>query len=612
KSLRNFLEKKKLKMRECRNNMFIQLGLICIFAFNVVCGNPPIAKTSNGTLYGTTMPTRLGRSIYAFLGIPYAAPPLQKLRFKPPQPPIAWNGTLHATTNAEICMQRNIYVDQKEIVGSEDCLYLNVYTPCIQCTEEHSNLNHDPEQHQKAFARFPVMIWFHGGGWLAGAGHSEYYGPKFLLDFDLVLVTINFRLGPLGFMSTEDLECPGNLGLKDQQQAMRWVQENIAYFGGDSNRVTLFGESAGGASVHYHMVSPLSEGLFHRGISQSGNFYNPWTLTSPGIARMRAMTLGKHLECNTENSKDLVECLQTKSAEEIIGTDQLFKKFGYCPMIPFRPVIEPKHPGAFLIEDPLISVREGRLLDVPWMTGINSEEGAIKVAGIYGREQNVKELETNFDKIVPMSLLYDERYNVTNEDLRNEITATIRNFYFGYNAIDYTEYSRFKVVDMYSDSWFNHGTHEAVRDFIVNQTSPVFYYYFAYKGSVSFSTIFGDPVRDYGVSHADDLQYLFPVGEQLFPNTALSEEDHKMIDIMTYIWYNFANSGNPTPKITKVIPLKWKPVKTNSAPEYLRIENSKKITMDHSLLWQRMIFWDSLTRRLMNHENTFRHLKDEL
>lgn len=96
---------------------------------------------------------------------------------------------------------------------------------------------------------------------------------------------------------------------------------------------------------------------------------------------------------------------------------------------------------------------------------------------------------------------------------------------------------------MYSDSWFNHGTHEAVQDFIVNQTSPVFYYYFAYKGSVSFSTIFGDPVRDYGVSHADDLQYLFPVGEQLFPNTALSEEDHKIIDVMTYIWYNFANSG---------------------------------------------------------------------
>lgn len=96
---------------------------------------------------------------------------------------------------------------------------------------------------------------------------------------------------------------------------------------------------------------------------------------------------------------------------------------------------------------------------------------------------------------------------------------------------------------MYSDSWFNYGTHEAVQDFIITQTSPIFYYYFAYRGSVSFTTIFGDPVNDYGVSHADDLQYLFPVGEQLFPNTPLSEKDEEMINVMTYLWYNFANSG---------------------------------------------------------------------
>lgn len=96
---------------------------------------------------------------------------------------------------------------------------------------------------------------------------------------------------------------------------------------------------------------------------------------------------------------------------------------------------------------------------------------------------------------------------------------------------------------MYSDSWFNHGTYEAVQDFIVNQTSSIFYYYFAYRGSASFSSIFGDPTRDYGVSHADDLQYLFPVGEQLFVHITLSEKDQEMIDLMTTLWYNFANSG---------------------------------------------------------------------
>ncbi|KAL0099086.1 hypothetical protein PUN28_020261 [Cardiocondyla obscurior] len=249
-------------MRERRNNLWIQLSFIYIFALyvNIVCGTPPTVKTLNGMLHGKIMSTRLGRNLYAFLGIPYAAPPIGELRFKSPQPPVTWTGARDATKNAEICTQRNIYVYQEDIVGSEDCLYLNVYTPCIQCSEG-ENSDYGTEQRQReTTARFPVMIWFHGGGWLAGAGHSEYYGPKFLLDHDLVLVTLNYRLGPLGFLSTEDLECPGNYGLKDQLQAMRWVQENIVYFNGDPNRVTLFGESAGGASVHYHMVSPLSAG----------------------------------------------------------------------------------------------------------------------------------------------------------------------------------------------------------------------------------------------------------------------------------------------------------------------------------------------------------------
>lgn len=551
------------------------------------------------------MRTRLGRDIHAFLGIPYAAPPIKELRFQPPQPAAAWNGVRAAVENAEICTQRNIYTYQEEIVGSEDCLYLNVYTPRLP----HFGAPLSIDSH-----RYPVMIWFHGGGWVTGAGHSEFYGPKFLLDHDLVLVTVNFRLGPLGFLSTEDLECPGNFGLKDQQQAMRWVQENIVSFGGDPNRVTLFGESAGGASAHYHMVSPLSKGLFHRAISQSGNFYNPWTLTPPRSARKKAMIMGRNLGCNTENSAELIKCLRTKTDTEIIGTDRLFQHYGYCPMIPFKPVIEPKHVGALLTEDPLISVRQGRLADIPWMTGITSEEGTLKVAGIYGRDQNehVKKLNNDFHNVAPLSLFYEERYDLRDTQFRDEMSTNIREFYFGNKDIDQSEETRFKVIDMYSDAWFNHGTHEAVQEFIANQTSPIYYYYFTYRGSASFSTIFGDTEKNYGVSHADELQYLFPVGEQLFKDTELSNEDHKIIDIMTQLWYNFANSGNPTPKVTKLIPLKWKPVKTSSSPEYLYIGNSTKIIMDSNLLSKRMTFWDELTHRMKFHGADIRNFKDEL
>ncbi|KMQ87359.1 venom carboxylesterase-6 [Lasius niger] len=142
-----------------------------------------------------------------------------------------------------------------------------------------------------------------------------------------------------------------------------------------------------------------------------------------------------------------------------------------------------------------------------------------------------------------LSLFYEERYRLRDAQFRDEISSSIRKFYFGSEDIDESDEARFKVIDMYSDAWFNHGTHEAIQEFIANQTSPVYYYYFAYRGSASFSSIFGDTERNYGVSHADELQYLFPVGEQLFKDTELSKEDHEIINIMTELWYNFADSG---------------------------------------------------------------------
>lgn len=176
---------------------------------------------------------------------------------------------------------------------------------------------------------------------------------------------------------------------------------------------------------------------------------------------------------------------------------------------------------------------------------------------------------------------------------------------------------------MYSDAWFNHAAYTSVRNYLAKQSSPVYYYYLAYKGSASFSIIFGDPNNDYGVSHADELQYLFPVGEQLFKNISLSKQDHKMVDIITNLWYNFAKFGwvklfhsnilfkieinvfvhrnerfifsNPTPEVSEDIPIKWKPVRTQ-ALEYLHI-GQDNIRMSENLISERMKFWESLPVR---------------
>ena len=168
----------------------------------------------------------------------------------------------------------------------------------------------------------PVMVWFHGGGWECGSGISSFYGPDFLLNHDIVLVSANFRLGPLGFLSTETTDCAGNFGLKDQLEVLKWIQENIATFGGNPKSVTIFGESAGGASVTYHMLSPKSKGLFHKGIAQSGTYFNPWAQPAhKGVPAQRAKKMAEIVGCPSDGDwPKMLECLRQKPVDDIVAT----------------------------------------------------------------------------------------------------------------------------------------------------------------------------------------------------------------------------------------------------------------------------------------------------
>jgi len=228
-----------------------------------------------------------------------------------------WEGERLAIKDAPICLQRDPFRRDMIIEGSEDCLYINVYTP------ERPRIN----------GSLPVMVWFHGGGWQCGSGISSFYGPDFLLDHDIVLISANFRLGPLGFLSTETLDCPGNNGLKDQLEVLRWVRENIASFGGDPNSVTVFGESAGGASVTYHMLSEKSRGLLHRGIAQSGTYFNPWAQPAhKGVAAGRATKLAELVGCGSAGEwPEKLECLRQRPAEDIVAS--LYDMFVSCPAL---------------------------------------------------------------------------------------------------------------------------------------------------------------------------------------------------------------------------------------------------------------------------------------
>ncbi|XP_015115262.1 venom carboxylesterase-6 [Diachasma alloeum] len=557
------------------------VGLIVNFLVatwvNIITGAPLLVTIRNGTLEGTTMQTRKGREIAAFKNIPYALPPIGNLRFEPPQPARAWSGVRSASEDVPVCFQakNEIFNVDGNYRMTEDCLYLNVYT-----VKKH-HLKNLPK-------KYPVMVWIHGGGFYSGTSHSRLYSPKFLLDHDIVLVTMNYRVEAFGFLSTVDSTAYGNQGLKDQVQSLRWVQENIAVFGGDPDNVTIFGESAGAVSVHHLIMSPLTRGLFHRAISQSGTSLSPWAMYTQKTAKERAFKLAAELDCKSGDTREVVSCLRTKDAEAIINVSQRWLLAESLLQPHFKPVVEPYHQGAFLVEDPIETLRGGRAADIPWLNGINANEGSLAVAPLFGLDDSnaVPFVDQQFSAIIPYMLIFDESCSQEQQQI---VAAKLRQFYFGKQRIN--ELTRFNLIDMDSDAYFIYGHSVSVRESIKYFKSPIYYYYFQYKSSWSWSKLLGDPVRDYGVCHADDLQYFFPIREVKAPSP-YSEEDYAMIDVMTTMWYNFASTGNPTP-VNGGFPALWKPMHSGSIDQ-LVIESPTSMRMAQNLHKGSFQFWDSL------------------
>ncbi|KAJ4426249.1 hypothetical protein ANN_27061 [Periplaneta americana] len=252
-----------------------------------------LVSIAQGTARGSLMNSYHGKEFCSYNGIPYAAPPVEDLRFRSPEPPAPWNGELNATKPGNSCLQYRYAF----YAGSEDCLYLNVHTPQTSSSGE----------------LLPVMIFIHGGAYLEGSGKAYSYGPLYLMDKDVVMVAMNYRLGVFGFLSTGDDAAPGNYGMKDQTEALRWVQKNIAAFGGDPNKVTILGESAGSWSVHFHILSPASRGLFHAAISESGTAMLPLFMNTESVPNLAQLQAGM-VNCPTDNTADMIQCLRKVDA----------------------------------------------------------------------------------------------------------------------------------------------------------------------------------------------------------------------------------------------------------------------------------------------------------
>jgi acetylcholinesterase len=245
-------------------------------------------EIEDGKIEGTTMTSRLGVSYDAFLRIPFAEPPINELRFQPPQPVKPWSGVHNGTDYGPFCMQK-LMMQNSGYLTSEDCLQLNVFTKNLGQTDLK-----------------PTIVYIHGGAWEGGSGVDS--NPILMMERDVVVVTINYRVGAFGFLATGTKDAYGNMALKDQVLALKWVKKNIEKFGGDSNKITIAGLSAGAHSVTAQVVSPMAKNLFHGAISQSGGI--TWQSKFQNDYLKTAKKLAGKLECDNDDVAAMVDCLK--------------------------------------------------------------------------------------------------------------------------------------------------------------------------------------------------------------------------------------------------------------------------------------------------------------
>jgi len=273
-------------------------------------------------------------------------------------------------------------------------------------------------------------------------GGSDYLPDHIMDNEKMILVTVNYRLGILGFLSTEDEVLPGNLGMKDQVEALKWVQRNIRAFNGDPDKVTLSGFSAGGASVQLHYLSPLSKGLFKNGISHSGNALDPWVFMES--AKSKAYKVAEYMDCPYDDHTKMLECLKEQPVEELVMLLKEFQPFLYNPFSPLGLVVEPAHEAAFISENPRILLKNGKFNHLPWLLTQAKDEGLYPAAEFYSKETYLDEIDTNFDEIAPYILHFNDETDDKQKLLK--ASSTIRKFYMGDKKISRENFELFENV----------------------------------------------------------------------------------------------------------------------------------------------------------------------
>jgi para-nitrobenzyl esterase len=467
--------------------------------------SPPVVQTSQGAISGV-----LTNAVRAYLGIPYAAAPVGDLRWQSPQPPKKWSGTRNGTAFGSRCAQPKSIVSPEST--EEDCLFLNVHVP--------DDIGH---------SKLPVMVWIHGGAFLSGSA-SDYDMTTLAKTGRAVVVSINYRVGAFGFFRHPELvaqHTSSNLGLQDQQAALRWVQSQIERFGGDPSRVTIFGESAGGVSACLHLVSPQSKGLFHRAIAQSGPC-NLLTTTTPAAMQAQSTTLGTKLAC--PEGPGQLACMRQKSAAELVATsvpngNEVDADIRWTPV----------RDGISLTGNPAQQVQRGQFTRVPVMIGSNHDEGRLFVATEYHQAFQWPVVPAQFTAVV-------NRVAGSDTAFAQQLAST-------YNSTNYGTLD-LAFSALLTDYYFSCDTmHDAEA---LSRYVPTYSYEFTEPNTPAPY----DPLMPLGAFHGADLRFIFQSNQLAGTTTGpLSTAQQKLADQMVQYWGRFAATGNPNSARTPLWPI---------------------------------------------------------
>ncbi|CAN7939261.1 unnamed protein product, partial [Ixodes hexagonus] len=469
-----------------------------------------VVVTQNGKVKGLNMTSSCGQPVQVFYGIPYAEPPTGNLRFQLPKPKAPWTGIFNATTKPNSCFQ---IIDETfgnfsgstmwnaNTPMSEDCLMLNVWTP-------------DPRPNNAA-----VLVWIYGGGFYSGTSTLDVYDARTLAaEEGAIVVSMNHRVASLGFLFLDTEQAPGNMGLFDQRMALEWVQHNIKNFGGDPDRVTLFGESSGAASISWHLLSEASRTLFKNAIMQSGALTAPWASHNVSTALERATSLARSLNCSGDiegNSTVILQCLMDRNARDIVYNE--WSSISHILDFPFAPVSKT---GSFK-ESVQRYFRNESLEKKPVLLGSNKDEASFFLIYFLPWLNDTRPTEIdNFTATLRLLLphadnltlqeIQDLYVNGDSTDLGDALDKIVGDYHFTCPMVD----------------WANQSARIGI---------PVFQYYFKHRST-------RNPWPQWtGVLHGDEIAFEF--GQPLDPWLCHSEDEKELSRRMMRYWANFAKTG---------------------------------------------------------------------